>query len=133
MAKAMDQRVWQRANAACEYCHLRQAASSIPFEIDHITASSHRGKRILSNLSLACFYCNKFKGPNLTGIDPKTEKITRLFHPRRHKWEWHFRWEGPILVGRTAIGRTTIEVLAMNHPDAVAHRESLLAETGSPT
>jgi hypothetical protein len=133
MAKAMDQRVWQRANAACEYCHLRQAASSIPFEIDHIRASSHRGKRVLSNLSLACFYCNRFKGPNLTGIDPKTEKITRLFHPRRHKWQWHFRWEGPVLVGKTAIGRTTIEVLAINHPDAVAHRESLLEETGSPT
>jgi hypothetical protein len=32
------------------------------------------------------------------------------------------------LVARTAVGRTTIVVLAMNHPDAVAVRRSLIAE-----
>ena len=133
MATALNRQVWLRANAACEYCHLRQAVSSIPFEIDHIRAGSHRGKRVPGNLALACFYCNRFKGPNLTGIDPKTEKITRLFHPRRHKWEWHFRWAGPILIGKTAIGRTTIEVLGINHADAVAHRAALIEETGSAT
>lgn len=125
--------VWHRANAACEYCHLRQTSSSIPFEIDHIVAEQHHGKAVAGNLSIACFYCNRFKGPNLTGIDPKMRKITPLFHPRRHKWDYHFRWDGPILIGRTAIGRTTIDVLAINNPDAVAHRQSLIEETGSPT
>jgi hypothetical protein len=52
----------------------------------------------------------------------------RLFHPRRHKWSYHFHWDGPILVGRTAIGRVTVQVLAMNDPDMVRIRESLIAE-----
>jgi hypothetical protein len=54
--------------------------------------------------------------------------ITRLFNPRRDKWTRHFRWEGPYLVGKTSVGRTTIVVLAMNHPDAVAVRQSLTEE-----
>jgi len=130
--RALEQLVWQRANASCEYCHLRQSSSSIPFEIDHIVAEYHGGKKVANNLALSCYYCNKYKGTNLSGIDPWTRRITRLFHPRRHKWDWHFRWDGPVLIGRTAIGRTTIAVLAINHPDALMHRQSLIAETGSP-
>jgi hypothetical protein len=57
-----------------------------------------------------------------------TRKITRLFHPRRHKWDWHFRYDGPVLLGRTAIGRTTIEVLQINCDEELTLRESLMAE-----
>jgi hypothetical protein len=133
MDRVLERLVWQRAESRCEYCRLRQAASSITFEIDHVIAQYHHGKTVASNLALSCFYCNRYKGVNLSGIDRKTGKITSLFHPRRHSWGWHFRWDGAILVGRTAIGRTTIDVLAINHPDAIAHRQSLLEETGSPT
>ena len=34
----------------------------------------------------------------------------------------------PLIIGRTAIVRTTVQVLAMNHPDAAALRESLMSE-----
>jgi hypothetical protein len=51
-----------------------------------------------------------------------------LFHPRRHKWSQHFRYEGAVLIGRTVIGRTTIRVLRINREEAVTLRESLLAE-----
>ena len=54
--------------------------------------------------------------------------MTRLFHPRRHKWDWHFRYDGPVLIGRTAIGRTTIRVLQINCEEAMTLRESLIAE-----
>jgi hypothetical protein len=57
-----------------------------------------------------------------------TRKLTRLFNPRRHRGERHFRWDGPCLVGRTPVGRTTIAVLALNDPDAVAVREALIDE-----
>jgi hypothetical protein len=40
----------------------------------------------------------------------------------------HFRWDGPYLIGRTAIGRTTILVLAMNDPDVIQVRRSLIEE-----
>lgn len=74
--------VWQRAKAACEYCQLPQNLSSIPFEIDHILARKHGGLTTEANLALACFYCNSYKGPNIAGIDPVSERIVRLFHPR---------------------------------------------------
>ena len=95
----------------------------LPFHIDHIIAEQHGGKTIPGNLALACFACNLHKGPNVAGVDPITRRIVRLFHPRRHKWSYHFRWNGASLVGRTAIGRVTVHVLAMN----VQHRLNLRA------
>ncbi|MBL8799626.1 MAG: HNH endonuclease [Planctomycetia bacterium] len=83
-----------------------------PLVIDHIIARQHAGKTTPGNLALACLHCNSHKGPNVAGVDPQTGRLTRLYHPRRHRWSYHFRWNGPWLVGRTAIGRTTIEVLA---------------------
>jgi hypothetical protein len=120
--------VRQRAGNCCEYCQLPEQFASIPFELDHIIAEQHGGKTIPSNLALACFADNHHKGPNLAGVDPKTGKKTWLFNPRRHKWQRHFRWEGPILLGRTPVGRATIAVLAMNLPHRVAQRAALIAE-----
>jgi HNH endonuclease len=111
MDEELRQLIWERAGSRCEYCHLHQDYSRLRFEIDHILAKKHDGPTVPGNLALSCFYCNSFKGPNLAGRDPKSRKITPLFNRRRHKWECHFRWKGPELVGRTAIGRTTIAVL----------------------
>src|SRR5438270_12601701 len=120
--------VRERAHDCCEYCQLPQTASSIGFEIDHIIAQQHDGRAVASNLALACFVDNHHKGPNLAGIDPKTRKRTWLFNPRRHRWARHFRWDGPILVGRTAVGRATIAVLGINLAHRVRHRTQLIAE-----
>jgi hypothetical protein len=103
-------------------------ASVVPFALDHIIAQKHRGRTVAGNLALACFYCNSSKGPNLAGLDPKTGKLVRLFNPRRHRWPYHFRWDGPYLVGKTPIGRVTEYVLAINDPTAVALRASLMEE-----
>ncbi len=128
MAATPAQRVRQLAAGHCEYCPLPQKATSLPFEIDHVIARKHGGRTIATNLALACWYCNSFKGPNISGIDPQTRKLTRLFHPRRHKWTHHFRYAGAVLIGRTAIGRTTIRVLQINCDDALILRQSLIAE-----
>ena len=61
-----------------------------------------------------------------------TRKLTRLFNLGRHKWSRHFRWEGPYLVGRTAIGRVTIELLKINYPFRIEFREELTAEGQFP-
>ncbi len=100
----------------------------MPFEIDHIIAEKHRGPTAAENLAWACFSCNSYKGPNIAGIDPITSEITRLFHPRTDAWDTHFEWSGAWLRGVTAVGRATIAVLEINHPDAVAVRESFLDE-----
>jgi hypothetical protein len=104
-----------------------QALSFLPFEIDHIIARQHRGKTTSGNLALACAYDNGFKGPNIAGLDPRTNRLVRLFHPRHHLWRRHFQWDGPVLVGRTPIGRTTVEVLGMNHPFRIEQRRVLIA------
>ncbi len=126
MDAALERLVRNRAEERCEYCLLPQLGSGAFFEIDHIIPRKHRGPTVASNLALTCVYCNAFKGSNLTGLDPLTGKITRLYHLRRHKWTYHFRFQGSTLMGRTAIGRTTVEVLQMNHPEIVALRHILM-------
>jgi hypothetical protein len=128
MEKALAQLVRRRARNRCEYCLLPQAFSSTRFQIDHIVSEQHGGRAIASNLALACLADNNHKGPNLAGVDPKTGKKVWLFNPRRHKWTRHFRWRGPVQVGRTAIGGATIAVLAINLPIRVAQRAALIAE-----
>ena len=128
MDAALQRLVRQRAGGRCEYCRLPQAASGVPFEIDHIIARHHRGRTAAGNLAAACIYCNGYKGPNVSGLDPATGKLAPLFNPRRHKWSYHFRYEGGKLVGRTAIGRTTVEVLRINLPNLVALREVLMED-----
>ena len=95
--------VRERAAGRCEYCRLPQKASNVPFEIDHIISRKHQGRTVASNLAIACWYCNTFKGSDISGLDPRTGKLTRLFHPRRHKWSHHFCYEGPVLFGVTAM------------------------------
>lgn len=116
MSRKLAEFVAKRAGYRCEYCHLPKSATVLLFEVDHIVAEQHGGPSILDNLAYACFACNHHKGPNLAGIDPLTKKRTWLFHPREQRWISHFRWQGPLLIGKTAIGRTTIEVLAINVP-----------------
>ena len=126
--KALADFVRQRASDCCEYCRLPQAFSSTRFQIDHILAERHGGRTAASNLALACLADNNHKGPNLAGRDPSTGKRVWLFNPRRQKWSRHFRWQGPILTGRTPVGRATIAVLAINLPHRVAQRAALISE-----
>lgn len=129
MDPSLADAVRRRANDACEYCRMPQALyPTVPFPIDHIIAQQHGGHTVLGNLALSCLHDNSHKGPNIAGIDPVTRKLTQLFNPRRHRWDRHFRWDGPYLVGKTAIGRVTIIVLAMNDPAVIEVREALLAE-----
>jgi hypothetical protein len=128
MDKATREAVVQRAGGRCEYCQLPEAHVVTPFQVEHVVAKQHRGRDTLANLAYACLRCNLHKGPNLSGIDPATNKLTRLFNPRRHRWSRHFQWASAVLVGKTAVGRTTVEVLAMNDPVRVALRQELLEQ-----
>jgi aspartate-semialdehyde dehydrogenase len=48
------------------------------------------------------------------------------------EWSEHFEWTGAVLGARTAIGRVTIQVLAINDPDFLAVRAALIAEQAFP-
>jgi hypothetical protein len=132
MDVALVQLVWRRAQRCCEYCRMPQDYDALGFEIDHIIARKHGGPTVARNLALSCFWCNSFKGSDLAGLDPRTRKLTPLFHPRRHKWSRHFRWDGPILRGRTPIGRVTIAVLNINDLFRIELRAGLIAEGRFP-
>lgn len=120
--------IWIRANRRCEYCHVPSAAFRGPFHVDHILARQHGGQTDLDNLALACGCCNRHKGPNIAGRDRETGEMVRLFHPRHDQWADHFAWNGPDLIGKTQIGRVTIDVLAINHPGLRAIRVALRNE-----
>lgn len=128
MDRHLRSQIWQRADSRCEYCLMPQEFSDVVHEVDHIIAEKHRGLTEIENLGLACFPCNNHKGPNIAGIDPATEQITRLFNPRLDRWLDHFVWNGPVLTGLTAVGRTTIDVLAINLRHRVLLRRSLMDE-----
>ncbi len=129
MTESLAHSVRHRAGLLCEYCRLPESASAAAFEIDHIIARKHGGATALDNLAYSCFYCNSAKGPNIAGIDSESGIITRLFHPRQDVWSDHFRWDGAVIVGRTPIGRATIQVLNVNLPDMIALRR-LLSDEG---
>ena len=121
--------VIRRAGNRCEYCLLSQ--EQLPFStfhVEHIIPRKHGGDDEPDNLALACDRCNSHKGANLTGVDSETSEITALFNPRQHSWEEHFRLSDIIVVGLTAVGRTTVSVLNMNEERRVRLRAVLKRE-----
>jgi hypothetical protein len=128
MDAATRRSVWERAGRRCEYCWLHQ--DQLPFttfHVEHVVARKHGGTDDLANLALACDRCNAYKGSDLTGVDTQSGEVVRLFNPRSQLWEDHFRFDGPVIVGRTAVGRATAQVLNMNAPARLRLRARLLA------
>jgi hypothetical protein len=129
MKRSLRQFVRERAGNRCEYCHLPDAAvPSAAFHLEHIVARQHGGSDGPANRSWCCHRCNLHKGPNLSGRDPLTRKIVRLFNPRRQAWHRHFKWIGAVLVGRTQTGRATIAVLDINDSPRVELWQTMIDE-----
>ncbi|MHB1541970.1 MAG: HNH endonuclease [Steroidobacteraceae bacterium] len=115
MDAGLRQFVRTRAAYQCEYCRLSQEFSELRFHIEHIVPRQHGGADHLDNLAL--------EGPNLTGIDPQTGEVIRLFDPRRDAWFEHFRFDIVEIIGLTSKGRATASLLEMNHPERMRVRE----------
>jgi 5-methylcytosine-specific restriction endonuclease McrA len=126
--RGLRRRVRDRAGDRCEYSHMPARLDPTPVQIDHVIAKQHRGKSAFTNLAQICALCNRYKGPNVAGVDPRTRQLSRLFDPRRDEWRKHFVWRSATLLGLTRIGRTTIAVLVINGPRRVAARAALIAE-----
>lgn len=103
--------------------------TNLPHEIDHIRSQKHEGPTTLDNLCFSCSLCNAFKGSDVSAFTPDTNEFVRLFSPRADTWHDHFEWHGPVLVGKTAIGKATIHLLRINSVSRVNHR-GLLLELG---
>ena len=123
---AMRRQVEERADGCCKYCLVPNFATFAAHEIDHIIAEKHGGRTESENLALSCTLCNKYKGSDLASIDPDTEKIVPLYHPRQNIWREHFQFSGTEFTPLTAIGRVTIRLLQLNRLDRVEERKLLL-------
>lgn len=98
-------------------------------EVDHLFPSSLGGPTTEDNLWLACGLCNDHKGNRVTAEDPETDQNVRLFNPRHDTWDEHFEWiEGGLrIVGRSAIGRATVNALCLNRRPLVTARRAWVA------
>jgi 5-methylcytosine-specific restriction endonuclease McrA len=126
MDAATRRLVRARAEHRCEYCTVPQSALPLAtFHVEHIKARQHGGSDDPDNLALACGYCNRQKGPNLTAIDPDTNDVVPVFNPRRDAHADHFAFRGIFIQGLTPTGRATVRLLAMNSPRQIKDRGDL--------
>ncbi len=114
-----------RAQNVCEYCLLGEEDAFFRFQIEHIISRKHGGSSDLSNLALACIFCNRHKGSDIASTIPQTEKLTRFYNPRTDRWREHFLLNEVLIKPITSIGEATVRILQMNHEDQIAERLTL--------
>ena len=124
--------VWTRSEGRCEYCRVHQAHVELAHHVDHTVARKHGGPDDPSNLCVACGRCNLFKGSDLTGIDPETGGLERLYQPRTQAWAEHFDLSGRLIAGLIPSGRVTVRVLATNAGQRLRLRAALIAHGPFP-
>lgn len=120
---AVRQRVRERAQSLCEYCHASERWQYVRFTIDHVIPRAQGGTDSMGNLALACFHGNRQKANRTTVVISGSAPI-RLFNPRRDAWHEHFVWsiDGLLVVGLTPLGQATITALDLNRDWAVRIR-----------
>lgn len=127
LSAALREQVAHRAQNRCEYCGLPEAFSIYRHEVDHLIALKHGGQTVDDNLVLACLPCNRYKGSDLTSIDPTSGEITLLFNPRTQSWIDHFQIQEGHILGLTSTGRTTVFLLRFNDSIRIQVRQNLIS------
>ncbi len=113
----LRERVRQHFKDRCAYCFSPQEINDAIFELEHIVPQALGGETTFENLCFACPLCNRYKSKFTSGVDPETGETVRLFHPHIDTWPQHFAIrEDEMLLGLTAVGRTTINRLKLNRP-----------------
>lgn len=116
--------VKNRAGQRCEYCRMHQALQGATFHVEHIVSRSAGGPTESENLALACPSCNFHKSDRVQVADPASGEAVKLFHPRQDQWANHFSWQEYRVVGKTSIGRATVEALSMNEERHIFIRQA---------
>lgn len=130
---AQRKRIAERAGNCCEYCRVQETGRLNRLHVDHIIAIKHGGTDEDDNLSLACYKCNGYKGSNVAALDPATSEATKLYNPRRQKWDEHFQVNSDAtLTGLTPEGRATIAVLRINDESRIRTRRVALMNGDYP-
>lgn len=120
--------VAERADFACEYCHIPVAGRFITFHIEHILSIKHGGKTNSENLAYSCPHCNYYKGSDLGTFLEDTETLIRFFNPRNDVWGDHFETSEGVIYSKSLIGKATIKILQFNTIERIIFRQELLPE-----
>ena len=127
ISAALRRQVIKRAAGCCEYCLSNTEDRPIDFAIDHLIAEKHGGPTELDNLCLSCYWCNSYKGSDLSSVDwEEDEAIIPLFNPRKQNWDDHFRLDGVRIIPLTAAGRVTVFLLQLNATERNKERQLLM-------
>ncbi len=126
ISKEIRDQVRERGDGRCEYCRKPDLVTLYPYHVDHIILTLHGGDSSVDNLAWACFRCNTSKSSHIASYDNETNELTPLFNPRKQIWDEHFEMADAVIKGKTAIGRVTVRLLQMNHPDQLATRRHLI-------
>lgn len=118
--------IQRQAAGRCEYCLIHEDDSYAAHQIDHILVRKHGGATTPSNLAYACTLCNRYKGSDVAALDPDTQEIVPLFHPRRQQWKAHFSLQGAMIVPLSGIGRATVALLRINSTERLLERQELI-------
>ena len=121
ISTASRQRIRQRANFLCEYCHSSEEASASLFTFDHLIPQSLGGTDSEDNLALACHRCNGRRYNFTDGIDPENQTIVPLFNPRQNQWSEHFIWS----VIENDVGVSTVSMYPVKKIDSDYFDESI--------
>ena len=94
-------------------------------EVEHLVPEALGGRAEEDNLWLSCRRCNGSKGSRTRATDPLTQAEVPLFNPRTQSWGEHFAWsdDGVQIVGKSPIGRATVEALRLSDPLIAQARE----------
>jgi hypothetical protein len=93
---------------------MHQSLQGATFHVEHVVPASRGGPSQLENLAWCCPSCNLHKSDRTHAVDPDTNQLVPLFHPRQDDWSEHFAWLQYHLAGRTAYARATIAALRLN-------------------
>jgi hypothetical protein len=124
VSSELRRRVRLRAQNLCEYCRTLMDFTGHEFTIDHIIPEAKGGLSDFANLCFCCFWCNNFKQARTHVRDLRTGRLVPLFNPRADQWDDHFRWSPTFtrVIGRTPVGRATVEALRLNRQSLVSAR-----------
>lgn len=129
ISSKIKSQILSRSSGFCEYCKSPVHFSTEPFSIEHIIPRSKQGLNNLQNLAFACIGCNIYKSDKTVFVDLVSQQPHPLFNPRTMEWDEHFIWDKALttIIGKTAIGRATIEAIKLNRQPLKNLRRALIA------
>jgi hypothetical protein len=124
ISKKLKEKIRREAQNRCGYCLRSETLTGMPMEFEHLEPLAKGGETLEENLWLSCRRCNEFKGTQTGATDAETNAEVPLFNPRTQNWNEHFYWseDGTQIIGKTPIGRATVNALNLNEKIIVTAR-----------